>query len=266
LIKTITGHQGWVLSVSFSPDGKRLASTGQDGTVKLWTREGVLIKILSEHPDSLLHASPKSKTVNGKKRSDSRVNAVTFSPDGQLLASAGDDKTVRLWTADGRLLKTLRGHSNWVLDVSFSPDSHMLASASYDNTVKLWSRQGELIRTLRGHSDSVAHVRFSPSGQILATTSWDNRVQLWRLDDTLIKTLEGHQERVTSVSWSHDGKALASASRDNTVMVWNLNLDDLLDKGCNWLRYYLQNNPKVRHGDRELCQSLERPQDQTPEG
>lgn len=266
LIKTITGHQGWVLSVSFSPDGKRLASTGQDGTVKLWTREGVLIQILSEHSDSLLSASPKSKTANGENRSDSRVNAVTFSPDGQFLASAGDDKTVKLWTADGRLLKTLRGHSNWVLDVSFSPDSQMLASASYDNTVKLWSRQGELIRTLRGHSDSVAHVRFSPSGQILATTSWDNRVQLWRLDDTLIKTLEGHQERVTSVSWSHDGKALASASRDNTVMVWNLNLDDLLDKGCNWLRYYLQNNPKVRHADRELCQSLERPQDQTPEG
>jgi WD40 repeat protein len=142
----------------------------------------------------------------------------------------------------------------------------MLASASYDNTVKLWSRKGELIRTLRGHSDSVAHVRFSPTGQILATTSWDNRVQLWRLDDTLIQTLEGHQDRVTSVSWSHDGKALASASRDNTVMVRNLNLDDLLDKGCNWLRYYLQNNPKVRPQDRELCHSLERSQEQTPEG
>ncbi|MBD2012766.1 hypothetical protein H6F96_01870 [Microcoleus sp. FACHB-53] len=266
LIKTITGHQGWVLSVSFSPDGKRLASTGQAGTVKLWTREGVLIKTLNDSRDSLLPASPNSRTANGKNRSYSRVNAVTFSPDGQLLASAGDDKTVKLWTADGRLLKTLQGHSNWVLDVSFSPDSQMLASASYDNTVKLWSRKGELIRTLRGHSDSVAHVRFSPTGQILATTSWDNRVQLWRLDDTLIQTLEGHQDRVTSVSWSHDGKALASASRDNTVMVRNLNLDDLLDKGCNWLRYYLQNNPKVRPQDRELCHSLERSQEQTPEG
>jgi WD40 repeat protein len=90
----------------------------------------------------------------------------------------------------------------------------------------------------------------------LATTSWDRRVQLWRLDDTLIKTLEGHNDRVTSVNWSNDGQALASASRDNTVMVWNLDLDELLHKSCNWLRYYLQNNPKVRHSDRALCESV----------
>ena len=261
LIKTLTGHKGWVLGISFSPDGQRLASASQDGTVKLWTREGTLIKTLNTHFNSVIyytygkngHASTQGNS------SDSRLNAVTFSPDGQLLAAASDDKTVKLWTADGKLLKTLRGHSNWVLDVSFSPDSQMLASASYDNTIKLWSRKGELIRTLRGHTDSVAHVRFSPIGQILATTSWDNRVQLWRLDDTLIKTLEGHKERVTSVSWSNDGKALASASRDNTVMVWNLDLDELLDKSCNWLRYYLQNNPKVRQSDRELCKPLSSP-------
>jgi WD40 repeat protein len=261
LIKTLTGHQGWVLSVSFSPDGQRLASASQDGTVKLWTGDGSLIKTLNTHLNSRIYPTSggNGHTSTQGNSSDSRINAVTFSPDGQLMASASDDKTVKLWTADGKLLKTLRGHSNWVLDVSFSPDSQMLASASYDNTIKLWSRKGELIRTLRGHTDSVAHVRFSPTGQILATTSWDNRVQLWRLDDTLIKTLEGHKDRVTSISWSNDGKALASASRDNTVMVWNLDLDELLDKSCNWLRYYLQNNPKVRQSDRELCQPLTSP-------
>jgi WD40 repeat protein len=135
----------------------------------------------------------------------------------------------------------------------------MLASASYDNTVKLWSRDGELLRTLKGHTDSVAHARFSPTGKILATTSWDNRVQIWRLDDTLIKTLEANEGRVTSVSWSNDGKALAAASEDNTVIVWNLDLDELLDKSCNWLRDYLQTNPKVRQSDRDLCEPLETP-------
>ncbi len=239
LIKTLTGHRDWVLNVSFTPDGERLASASRDGTVKLWNRSGTLLKTLTGHRD--------------------RVNSVSFSADGELLASASDDNTVKLWTADGRLLKTLQGHSNWVLDVNFSPDSQMLASASYDNTVKLWSREGELLRTLKGHTDSVAHARFSPTGKILATTSWDNRVQIWRLDDTLIKTLEANEGRVTSVSWSNDGKTLAAASEDKTVIVWNLDLDELLDKSCNWLRDYLQTNPKVRQSDRDLCEPLETP-------
>jgi WD40 repeat protein len=106
---------------------------------------------------------------------------------------------------------------------------------------------------LKGHTDSVAHVSFSPDGQILATTTWENTVQLWRLDDTLIKTLQGHSDRVTSVSFSPDGKILASASKDKTAMLWNLDLDDLLARSCSWVQDYLENNPKVRESDRQLC-------------
>ncbi|HBB31839.1 MAG TPA: hypothetical protein DC064_08570, partial [Cyanobacteria bacterium UBA9273] len=236
LIKVLRGHQDWVLSVGFSPDSQRIASASRDGTVKLWTSQGTLIKTLRGHK--------------------ARVNSLSFSPDGQLLASASDDRTIKLWAGDGTLVRSLLGHNNWVLDVSFSPDSQMLVSASYDNTVKLWNRDGKLQATLKGSTDSVARARFSPTGKILATTSWDNRVQLWRLDDTLIKTWKAEEGRITSVNWSNDGKALVVGTEDKTAIVWNLDLDDLWEKGCNWLQDYLQNNSDLKQSDRELCEGM----------
>ena len=101
-----------------------------------------------------------------------------------MLASASDDKMVKLWdTATGKEIKTLSGHTDGVWGVSFSPDSKMLASASRDNTVKLWdTATGKEIKTLTGHTSTVLGVSFSPDGKILASASADNTVKLWRWD------------------------------------------------------------------------------------
>ncbi|KAI9687134.1 MAG: hypothetical protein M1822_002545 [Bathelium mastoideum] len=152
------------------------------------------------------------------------IRAVAFSPDGKTLASASNDKTVRLWDGTtGAALQRLKGHTDTVWDVAFSPDGTTLASASSDKTIRLWDRRsGVMSQTLEGHTDEVWDVAFSPDGITLASASLDKTVRLWdvRLGATL-QTLEGHQARISAVAFSPDGKTLASASADMTAQLWD---------------------------------------------
>ncbi|MEG4944242.1 WD40 domain-containing protein [Microcoleus sp. F4-D5] len=262
-LKTLDGHQNRVQSVTFSPDGQKLASASTDKTIKLWSRTGVLLETLEGHtqrvasvsfsPDGQLIASGSyDKTVKVwslKEEGMSNilpcpsaplfpcspsvlfsldghadsVMSVSFSPDSEIIASASKDKTVKLWTRNGRLIKTLTGHTGWVTGVTFSPDGEMLASASDDGTVKLWNRDGRLLRTLEGaHNSFVLGVAFSPDGKMLASAGYDNSVKLWKVDGTLVATLlKGSSDSVTSVSFSPDGLLVASGSYDHKVKLWS---------------------------------------------
>lgn len=128
-----------------------------------------------------------------------RVTAVVFSSNGQILASACLDKTIRLWNpATGTLRSTLEGHTSWVTIVVFSNDGQLLASASWDLTIRLWDpATGTLRSTLEGHKSGVTIVVFSSDGQLLASASWDGTIRLWDpATGTLRSTLEGHTDLI----------------------------------------------------------------------
>ncbi|MCC5638037.1 hypothetical protein LC593_19805 [Nostoc sp. CHAB 5844] len=149
------------------------------------------------------------------------VNSASFSRDRSLIVSGSADNSIKLWRADGTLLKTLWGHQDIVNSVSFSPDGQMIASGSQDMTVRLWSREGKALHTLKGHQAVVNSVSFSPDGQIIASASTDNTVKLWSRDGKLLHTLTRHENTVLDVAWSPDSQTIASASADKSINLWN---------------------------------------------
>ncbi|MGK7873782.1 MAG: PAS domain S-box protein [Xenococcaceae cyanobacterium] len=155
----------------------------------------------------------------------SSVYDVAMRPDGQMIASASSDNTIKLWQPDGTLLTTLEGHRERVWAVAFSPNGERLASASADKTIILW-RQAPSGNSyvpysiLKEHSNSVLDVEFSPDGQTLASASWDQTIKLWDLKGTVLATLRGHQGEVFDVTFSPDGQVIASASGDETIRLW----------------------------------------------
>jgi hypothetical protein len=150
---------------------------------------------------------------------------VAYSPDGRRLASAGYDRTVKVWdAATGQNLLTLKGHTGEVSDVAYSPDGRRLASASRDGTVKMWdAATSQDFLTLQGHTSAVLLVVYSPDGSRLASTSQDQTVvKLWdAATGQNFLTLTGHTGWVSGVAYSPDSRRLASASHDQTVKVWD---------------------------------------------
>jgi WD40 repeat protein/serine/threonine protein kinase len=207
----LRGHKIPVVSMSFSHDGKQLASaasdadTRADGEVKVWdTQTGQEVLSLRGHVAWVL--------------------CVAFSPDGRRLATAGLEGNIKLWDlATGQEVLTLRGHRGGIRSLAFSRDGNRLVSACQDRTVRVWDAtplQGEArqeVATFRGHNGGVRSVAFSPDGRQLASAGDDAKVFVWDfmgglagVAKSLIVPLSGGTAIYSNVTFSSDGQLLAS--------------------------------------------------------
>jgi WD40 repeat protein len=228
VVATYEGHSERILALAWSPDGKYLASAGEDRTVLIW--EIATGRSVHRYGG---HLAP--------------ITALAWSPDGKYLASAGEDRTVHVWevpagsggsTSSGGQIRIYYGHLAKVNAVAWSPDGRFIASAGDDGPVHLWEAGGS--HGLPGEGDSfcyyghgggVTSLAWSPDGRLLASGSVDESVHVWEpplaapaMPAPLAPRFvyRGHRDWVSAVAWSPNGRLLASGSWDSSVQIWEL--------------------------------------------
>ncbi|MEG4854299.1 caspase family protein [Microcoleus sp. B5-D4] len=259
-IKKFTGLPK-ATSVSFSPNGQTIATTGDGGMVRLLDLQGKVVKKFQAHPG--------------------KVTSVSWSQDGQKIATIGDggannpdnesqtldDTLVRLWDTKGNQLEEKKQEifTNTFQGVSFQSNGKPLllnfvsngdAGATYSN-VDLLDFSGNLTNLIPGRQagNEFGSVKISYDGSLLLTTS-GNTIGLWNLKGEKLMEFSSDKQ-IKSLSLSPDNSMLAVIGEDGTTELWRLGeFDELLSKGCDRVRDYLENNPNVSKSDRHLCDDV----------
>lgn len=202
--KLLLGHTGYLFCAKISPNGKYLASGGDDKTIKLWNiSSGSLIKTFIGHKDG--------------------IDAINFTPDSKYIISGGqtDDKTIKIWDiSSGKLVKSLTGHSNSVTSICTTPDGKQIISACYDGAIKFWDFEtGKNTKTYpEQFLEDVFSIGLSSTGKYLVSGNSNKTIRIIDLEtDKNIALLPGDKAEMGQAFFSPDGKSAINFSRDLTV-------------------------------------------------
>lgn len=247
----LTGHQGNILTIAFSPAGDLLATSSEDHTVRIWevnsgtqtiTLRGEMgfLDTLRFSPDgtvlAMTHSAAKEIRLWSAQSESNRQYLVpgfapiAFSPDSSKIAFANEANTVTISNIQGILNEqaepaiTLKGHRAPITDIEFSPEGLLVATASEDSTISLWDAvTGQELNILLGHTAPINSLAFTPDGSLLASGSDDRTLRIWDITtgDTLA-ILNGHNAQVEDVAFSLDGTLIASGGADHYVIVWGI--------------------------------------------
>lgn len=254
-ILAITGHAGRVISVAYSPDGRRIVTTSDDSTARIWEADtGREVVRLVGHTGRVLRAafSPDGRRVaslatdhtvrvwdaeSGRETlhitgGTDGMHAAAFSFDGRRIFAATPDGSAHIWDAvSGRELVRLRGHTDRLTSAMFSPNGRRVVTASQDHTACVWdAATGRELLQLAGHTARVYSAVFSPDGQRVATASDDKTARVWDARTGKQLTLmSGHTDSLLSAAFSADGRRLVTASFDRTVRIWNADTGQLIE-------------------------------------
>jgi len=231
LVNQIEAHKGRGWSVTWNSSGTKLASCGEDKSVKVWSNSTTTKNLTTE---SLISKPWKLASTFGTNHSRS-IRDVAWSPCDKYVVVASFDAIVTLWEErpNGKFdcLSTVEGHEHEVKSVSWAPSGQYFSSCSRDKNVMIWTvvpdddGDVECSGVMTAHTQDVKRVVWHPHEDLLASASYDDSIKMYKIDPDsedwlVVATLEGHESTVWGIDFDSTGNRLASCSDDKTIKIW----------------------------------------------